>query len=167
MVNSEDVMQIETLAGNDGPYRDYSFIWDYAPHEIAMILGLKYIQPKIEKVSIKKTGNFSGNCNLLLSFDDFSTASVKLWNDRLPKMRSFQVRVKDKVYIYNDQKSPSVLIVNGSEISVEYTKPLTNAVNTFIKAVQNKHSIDYRFGSHWGVQIASLIERIIYQGGLK
>jgi predicted dehydrogenase len=156
-VNSEEVMQIETVAGNYGPYRDYSFIWDYAPHEIAMILGLKQIHPKTINSFIKYSSEYGGECQFNILFEDGTTATTQVWNDRYPKSRLLQVRSQNNLYIYDDQLFPKKLIFNSTMIDVAYMPPLTNAVMNFISAVDLGKTTDYRFGSNWAVNVSRLI----------
>jgi predicted dehydrogenase len=162
-VNGEEVMQIETSAGNDGPYRDYSFIWDYAPHDIAMILGLKPLEPKIERANIQSSSEYGGQCEFVISFEDGSRANAKIWNDRYPKSRLFSVKIQNKVYEYDDHQFPSVLIENKKQIPVNYTPPLTNAIVCFLNAVDQGKTADYRFGARWSYEIGNLIDQIYFR----
>jgi predicted dehydrogenase len=157
-VNEDEVMQIETAAGNDGPYRDYSFIWDYAPHDISMILGLKPNEPKFIRSFIQSSSEYAGQYELAVSFNDGSTAKTKIWNDRIPKSRWFQAKIQNNLYVYDGYHNPNELIVNGVKINVVYMPPLTNAVKTFLGAVESGRSTDYRLGACWAVNIARLIE---------
>jgi predicted dehydrogenase len=159
-VNAEEVMEIETAAGNNGPYRDYSFIWDYAPHDVAMILGLKQMEVKLINAITQSTGEYCGQCVFSMAFEDGSKTNTKVWNDRFPKERKFVVKVKNNCFIYDDQHYPFELISNGTKISTIYTPPLTNAVAIFLRSVWNGRADDYRFGAKIGTQIAEIIEKI-------
>ncbi|CAM8662228.1 MviM Predicted dehydrogenases and related proteins [Oxalobacteraceae bacterium] len=159
-VNSDEVMQIETAAGNDGPYRDYSFICDYAPHDIAMILGLKLLEPRLLTSVTQSSGKHEGLCEFALSFEDGSQAKTKIWNDRLPKVRRLEVKIQNNTYAYDDINHKNALILNGSEINVTYVPSLTNAVNAFLRAVEFDFVDDYRFGVEWAVKVANLIDQI-------
>jgi len=165
-VSSDEVMQIQTAAGNDGPSRDYSFIWDYAPHDIAMILGLKLLEPKLLTSVTESSSEHGGLCEFALSFDDGSEAKTKIWNDRLPKVRRFEVNIRNNIYAYDDINQKSALILNGSEINVTYVPALTNAVNAFLGAVEFDYVEDYRFGVDWAVKVAKLIELIRKKAGV-
>ena len=159
-VNEEEVMHIKTAAGNDGPYRDYSFVWDYAPHDIAMILGLKLLEPKLISASIQSSSEYGGQCEFAISFEDGSTANTKIWNDRHPKSRLFNVKIQNKLYEYDDHQFPSVLLENKKQIPVNYAPPLTNAIVCFLNAVDQGKTTDYRFGARWGYGVGNLIDQI-------
>jgi predicted dehydrogenase len=160
IVNEEEIMQIETAAGNDGPYRDYSFIWDYAPHDIAMILGLKQKEPKLINAVIQSSSEYGGQCEFAIAFDDGSTAITKIWNDRVPKKRQLQVKSRNNLLIYDDLNYKDALIINGEKFLVHYGQPLTLATMSFLKAVGIGKTDDYRFGSAWALNIADLIGKI-------
>jgi predicted dehydrogenase len=159
-VNDEDVMQIETAAGNDGPYRDYSFIWDYAPHDITMILGLKNLVPKLDFVMIKSSSEHSGRCEFIVSFDDGSIANTLIWNDSHPKERLLIVKIGQTVFSYDDQKSPDALVINGTKKFVGYTPPLTNCIKKFLEVAKNGTTQDYRFGADIPLSVSILIDQI-------
>ena len=159
-VNEEEVMQIETAAGNDGPYRDYSFIWDYAPHDIAMILGLKPMEPKLISANIQSSSEYGGQCEFAISFEDGSTAITKIWNDRVPKMRLLQVKTRNNLFVYDDLRCKDALIINGEKFLVHYGQPLQIATMSFLEAVSNGRTDDYRFGSEWALKVSDLIGKI-------
>jgi predicted dehydrogenase len=159
-VDAQEVMQIETAAGNDGPYRDYSFLWDYAPHDIAMILGLKLSEPKLISVNIQSSSEYGGQCEFAISFEDGSTANTKIWNNRKPKSRLLTLKVQNQLYEYDDLNSNKSLAINHTEIKVPYYPPLTNAVEAFLKSVIAGNTKDYRFGADWAVNVSQLINQI-------
>lgn len=159
-VNSDEVMQIETAAGNDGPYRDYSFIWDYAPHDIAMILGLKPLEPKLIMSNIESSSEYGGKCEFAISFEDGSMAKTKIWNDSFPKVRRLQVKAKNNLYIYDDLSSKDALIINGENYLVPRGKPLQSAITAFLRAVDHGKVDDYRFGPDWAFNVSLLTAQI-------
>ena len=46
-IEDEEITEIVTQAGNYGPFRDYSALWDYGPHDLSMILELMRSSPQV------------------------------------------------------------------------------------------------------------------------
>lgn len=160
-IDTDEQMEIRSFAGNEGPVRDYSYIWDYAPHDLAMILGLKNSLLKVRKSFVEGTSEFVGRCKFSLTHSDGTIANSIIWNDRPPKTRYLGVKTKKLELIYDDTLQNNSLILNGKMVTVPYTPPLTNAVKAFVNAVIDGKTSDYRFGGHWATNVATIIEEII------
>ena len=160
-IDTDEQMEIRSFAGNEGPVRDYSYIWDYAPHDLAMIIGLKDSLLKVRKSFVEGTSEFIGRCKFSLTHSDGTIANTMIWNDRSPKARFLGVKTKKLELIYDDTLQNNSLILNGKMVTVPYTPPLTNAVKAFVKAVVDGKTPDYRFGGHWPTNVATIIEEII------
>lgn len=161
----ETLIKIETQSGKEGPFRDYSFVWDYAPHDISMILGLKQSSQEVHVTSAEISNKMVGECRASLSFDLGVDAKIHIWNNRLPKARKLTVETTNGLYMYDDNIAPDNLIVNGVRQKVKYEKPLTASVWAFLGAVQEFGTADYRFGAKWAVSVAKVIEDIMSKAG--
>lgn len=141
--------------GNKGPFRDYSVIWDYAPHDISMCLGLangKY-PDVIEKY------NILGRKEIILTFDDlFIKCNIQVWNNQEPKTRIFELFSENTHLVYNDYDIDK-LKLNNSPIIINNVKPLTNVIKTFVEAI-NTGKTDWRFGVEIGKNVVKIIEKL-------
>jgi predicted dehydrogenase len=152
-----DIESIHTFAGNLGPYRDYSALWDYGPHDIAMILSLMVDMP--DSVSCKRQVYHTGESyQLQLNFRSDVYSRSEIWNHQLPKARKLIVRSGGKLFEYDDTRAEAKLCINGTPISIDYEPPLTIAVREFLRAVAQGGTQDARFGSIWAMQVVKILE---------
>jgi len=135
--------------GSYGPFRDYSEIWDYAPHDISMCLGLLQSYPK-EIIYSKMLERH----NITLASGN-KTCNIQIWNNSLPKTRRFELFCKDNHFIYDDL-SEYKLLLNNSPIIVSDEKPLTNVIIEFVKAIKTG-KMDWRFGAKIGQDVVNII----------
>lgn len=127
---------IRTIGQGDKPERDYSDLWDYGPHDIAMILDLVREYPKsikCELISKRKYG-------IVLEFSDFVSHSIIGFG---AKRRSFVASSNYGIYEYSDRFTSSDL-------------PLTNAIQVFIDAINGK--TDYRLGLDLSLGVLRVLE---------
>ena len=145
---------IRTRAGGYGPHRDYPPLWDYGPHDAAMIFGLLGADPL--RVEMKKRqGADGGHLWLALDFSAGSRAECEIWNDGVPKARHFHVRTDVGDWIYDDLDPLGRLQFQGRHLDISYEPPLTRAVRGFADAVIQGGTDDYRFGAAWSLTVAS------------
>ena len=160
-IQDEKLRKIEAESGNQGPFRDYSFVWDYAPHDLSLIFGLTDPCARLDVIGVHLENQLVGECEISLLVDMDVEARIRIWNSHLPKTRRLKVETTKNLYIYDDQLSPDALIKGGELKRVEYRKPLSVAVSEFLKAVRNSGTSDYRFGARWAMLTACAIEKII------
>jgi predicted dehydrogenase len=148
---------IQTFAGNIGPYRDYSALWDYGPHDIAMILSLSNDMPEV--VSCKRQVYELGESyQFQLNFHSGISSRSEIWNHQPPKARKLIVRAAGEVIEYDDTKPEAKLSIDGMSLPIAYEPPLTIEVREFLKAVGRGGTQDERFGSHWARQVSEILE---------
>ena len=143
--------ELLSCAGNVGPHRSYSALWDYGPHDIAMLLGLAS-GPSEGRHATRNGGTFG----LALRVGDH-TADVTVWNDDTPKTRLLIASRPGWVAQY-DELHPRghILRVDGVNVPVSSEKPLTRSVRAFADAVRTGVT-DWRFGS-FGADVVRLLE---------
>jgi len=150
---SVNLTEVTTRAGGNGPHRDYSALWDYGPHDVAMIFGLTGSDP-ICINSKQETGPEGSHVFIDLTFEKGTQASCEIWNDRLPKSRFLSVRTSNTEWIYDDLDSRGRLMCQGRYLELPYEPALTRAVRHFVDAVEAGGTDDYRFGADWALRVA-------------
>lgn len=140
-LKEEEIHFINSRAGNIGPYRDFSALWDYAPHEIAMISGLN--KSKIYLDYAENTLGLDGSGHkFILSTENKKISSTHVWNNSNPKTRLFEVNTSNKKFIYDDVMNEGKLTLNGENLILENNLPLTNSVNFFLRAIKNNKPLN-------------------------
>lgn len=108
---------IESKGGGQGPFRDYSALMDYAPHDLAMALQIFDIIPDevhLELTEIKNKLAFTAN--IKLNFSERGHANISISNISSEKVRTFKLEQKNNCWIYDDN-NPQKLTLNGVEQS--------------------------------------------------
>jgi hypothetical protein len=127
-----DIKGIFSIGCNNGPIRNYSSLWDYAPHDLSMILDLTKQNPhKIEYREFKP-----GLHIIKLYFDKFYSYSI-VGNGAKIKKRELIV-YSDNIYRYT----------NSENI-------LFNAINVFLNIINGKK--DYRMGLGLSLDILDIL----------
>jgi len=150
---AEKLTKIATRAGGNGPHRDYSALWDYGPHDVAMIFGLMGSDPTRIEIQ-QEQGPMGSHVFIDLAFKQGTQGSCEIWNDRLPKARFLSVQTSDMEWIYDDLDPRGRLRCHGQYLELPYEPPLTRAVRHFVDAIEAGGTDDYRFGADWALRVA-------------
>lgn len=122
------IRHIDTEASNFGPYRpDYSVIWDYASHDVSMVLNLLQESPSTVDATAQVltdagTHNWDVS-NLSLSFPLGITATIISSRIAPTKVRKFTVICEKATLVYDDTLTEKKLAVYES-INPESLKKL-------------------------------------------
>jgi len=130
----KDGFNIFCQSGNWGPFRNYSVLWDYGPHDLSLILALVNKTP--EKVRIHKTSTKDAkglSCIIELFFKK-GKAVIDLSNQRTSKTRYMRVD-SYKTWILDDTKKVGKLTVSGTSVTLENIRPLARAIGSFINVL--------------------------------
>lgn len=116
--DTSDILRINTIAGNFGPFRkDVSVLWDWGPHDIAMcihIIGKPPNDIKILKIQKENVGLGVGEkLSFELSFDNNIKANIVIGNTFKEKKRIFKVFFENKQIVFDDCNKPNLYLVNG------------------------------------------------------
>jgi predicted dehydrogenase len=160
--------RIYSRGGNEGPYRKYSALWDYAPHDISMCLGLGLGVPTFvtgfwspQKVNDVQVGS---HYDVNVGFGQ-SEAMIQIWSGAKPRTRWFEVVARGMRLTYDDtvlthgtgdrcQVRHNNVPVKGVDDSQLY--PHAHAVHAFAEAVRTGET-DWRFGADDAVTIAHIL----------
>lgn len=155
-------IHIHSKAGNDGPYRNFSPLWDWAPHDLSMILALGF--GMLDEINVNTATKFGDNKSARHRFDLIfsntnSLATVEVWNNSGPKTRQFEIHNSDgSVFgIYDDLAIPKVIV----NVPVDYdtTPPLDKLVSIFTRVCLFGIR-DPRIGVRDSVRIAEILEMV-------
>jgi predicted dehydrogenase len=168
------IRYIDTEASNFGPYRpDYSVIWDYASHDVSMVLDILQESPNNVTASAQAltdagTRNWDIS-NLFLSFPSGITANIGSSRISPIKVRGVTVVCEKATIVYDDTLpekklavyeglTPESLKALGAEKAVlgaiypEYdiTSPLMVELQEFVGVVTHKKkpTCDALFGAN-------------------
>jgi hypothetical protein len=142
---NNEILNIITYAGNAGPKRNYSALWDYGPHELSMIYALS----RSELILSSATNIYSingSNHSFILNMNGENFSSSKIWNDSLPKTRYIEVNTKKMKLVYDDILINDKLIINGKSIELDINPPLSNSLGIFLSAINNNIELKNHHG---------------------
>lgn len=137
-INPAKIKDIFSTGYSNNTQRDYSELWDYSPHDLAMILDITQKMPH----TVKCTKVNDRTYNISMSFDTFNTTSL-IGHSNFERVRYFEVNDGQK-HEYEDVK----MIGNDS--------PLTNAIKVFIDAINGKD--DSRLGIDLSLKVLKILE---------
>lgn len=156
---------VSSLAGNTGPFRKYSSLWDWGPHDVSMCLSL-FDQPPNQHLTtaVRYTADSGGVVDVVnLVFGSDTTATLKFGNGLRKKVRHFTVKFESHggEIVYEDC-SFTPLRVNGIAVGVEREPPLQNVVEAFVKGIQTGET-DWRWSPYLveeTARILTLVDKI-------
>jgi hypothetical protein len=122
---------IESVGTGNNQNRTYSRLWDYGPHDVAMILDLAQEYPSDIQCS-----ELNDKFTIKMKFNDFETVT----NIGFSKIRQRYLNVND-THMYNGENET----------------PLTTALNVFIDAINGKS--DYRLGTNLSFNIMRVLDK--------
>lgn len=164
--NPNQILNIESEAGNMGPYRSgYSALWDYGAHDVSMILDLLGQFPaEIQATAsdVKKNGDAeAGDYSATLVFASGVQAHFAVSNQRKEKLRNFRVETADSFYLCEDVPVTKLTRIkkrsgDRTPIDISSHKPVERLLNVFADGLEGK--IDARWGLNLGVDVIRCLE---------
>jgi len=141
-----DVRAINAISGNRGPGRDsWSALWDWAPHDVAMVLTVMETGPvSVSAVIVERSsGGVQAleNVRLKLKFADGAVANITTGNAFERRCREFVVSIDDTALSYAEspENDRSLVILKGDNaqrVSVDSIAPLTAALAEFAMRIR-------------------------------
>ncbi len=136
-----DVRAITAISGNRGPGRtSWSVLWDWAPHDVAMVLTVMEAVPVSVSAAIVERASDGAqtleNIHLKLEFADGAVANITTGNAFDARCREFVVSIGDTTLTYAESadNERSLLIMQGDDAQpacVDSIAPLTAALAEF------------------------------------
>jgi predicted dehydrogenase len=143
---------IRSIGGNHGPFRNYSPLLDYGPHDLSMCLSLFNNPPNSVSVSEDAEGIYT----IKLKFDN-SKAEIAIGNGMSKKYRYFEVLSHDgQSMSYDDLVPYDKLKRNGQSHSILVNNYLFDVIKTFIEYIETGAK-DWRFNHRLNLEIMRIL----------
>jgi len=102
-LSNDSPIEIESRAGNRGPYRDYSPLFDYSPHDLAMTLQVFGCMPDSISLELQNVeSELAFGANIALDFGPLGQAKIFSSNTSSTKERYFELRQAEQHWVYDD-----------------------------------------------------------------
>jgi predicted dehydrogenase len=141
MTRSWYPVEIESEGGGPGPFRDYSALLDYGPHDVSMALSVLGGPP--DSSSVRRVPSPSGEVWRISLSAGRSSASSTVGSGLTSRRRRFEVRCGARVAVYDDMARRK-LTVDGRPVSSPDEPPLKRAVLAFHRLVRTGTVEDWR-----------------------
>lgn len=129
------VIAIESEGSNRGPFRNWSPLLDYAPHDLAMCFDLLGLSAELRLVEATRSRSSSGGELFEARFQKgAATVVMRLGNGAVTKSRRFAVTVAGgRSIVYDDcLPHPTKLVDRGAAVAIDETLPLDAALTHFL-----------------------------------
>jgi predicted dehydrogenase len=147
---------INTRGYGDGPFRDYSSLFDYGSHDLSMCFALIKGKATIEYASEMHSWHSSGSLfDLHLDLDGVRVFS-QIGNGAKNKSRYFDVLGSGGVVVYDDQREPK-LTYNGQGVSIDPMASLTASTKAFLQMIEGRNV------PHIGLELPKQVIAILEQ----
>lgn len=159
-IDEQRVRSFQSEAGGDGPFREYSPLWDYGPHDLSLLGYLSESEFTLARYFSENIGAGTNQRIDLGAGGDLS-ARIHVWNNGQIKTHRFSIETDSHKIIFDDFSPKGRIWFNGNYPTLEYLPPLTLAVQAFLKKVSTKQClIDRRFGTSIAVKYTRLLASI-------
>jgi predicted dehydrogenase len=165
---AQDLGQIRSIhseSGNWGPFRDYTALWDWGPHDLSVVLTLLRQSPstiRIEELERRHVENtLAGNYQIELGFRNDVRASIKLGNLFEQKTLRLTVVLERGTLVFDDLAANRLIRRDDKTggttvVELDNKLPLTRAVETFVRGIRGEAS--EFFGLDLAVEIARVLD---------
>lgn len=164
-IKNDPAKSITSYGYNNGPAREYSSLFDYGSHDIAMGIFLtQAYEVNRELAWIVNSGrskDYSMLYNYMVNLKYNKTINHKMivGNAGSFKKRYFSVDTEYHSYIYDDL-SENKLYIDGMPQEVKKISPLQNMLECFIKNINNSYIEDKRFGLKISSDTVKILEQV-------
>ncbi|KKL58486.1 hypothetical protein LCGC14_2224890 [marine sediment metagenome] len=153
-VGSWEPMCIRSEGGNNGPFREYSSILDYGPHDVAMAIAIAGSSPDGAEV-FRVESEVGELYNIRLYFGR-SEANLMVGNGMASKKRYFEASCGNRIAAYDDLAEKDKFTLDGSVVRTMLTSSLDEAVHVFSRAVSDRDT-DWRFSAGLNLDIMRIL----------
>jgi predicted dehydrogenase len=134
MLKNEEIIKINSMGCNRGPFRNYSSLFDYAPHDLSMGMYLAGDLNFDKFCCHAKDENGGTNYNIKAYYGDIKH-NIFIGNGSKEKKRYLEVICEsNNKYVYDDL-SINKLVVNKEPVEISKTKPLENSIGYFLEFI--------------------------------
>lgn len=146
------VRRVSSLSGSDGPFRNYSALYDWGPHDLSMCLSLFMSDPSDMEASRVASGR-GEMFDVFLGFGE-AYANLRFGNGLGAKTKVMTVSSPDGEAVYDG--SAQTLEFRGKTISFSATTPLREALLVFRKLARGEQ--DWRADPWVSIETARLLD---------
>jgi len=138
MEEIQPLEHIESIGGNDGPFRRYmSGLWDYGPHDLSMVLDAIGEAPRNLEARRLNGDGVVHTIRVELSFASGTTAELTFGNLMTEKRRYFRCVGAGGTLELSDYPTPS-LLKDGDPIAFQGPRPLASVYQAFAESFVTK-----------------------------
>jgi len=148
---------LESIAGNDGPERSYSALWDYGPHDVAMAVATAHRRGASAQVRAAIRALDADSYRLEMSLGDSARMSAYVSRHLTKKTRLLRGTSCCGRVEYNEH-AEHILTVDGKPRAVDPERPLQRAIRHFAEAVKTGKT-DWRFGAELPLAVTRILEQ--------
>jgi predicted dehydrogenase len=161
------VRTIHSEAGKWGPFRDYTALWDYAPHDLSITLDLMRQAPVDVRITELESrpveGGLGANYRIELDFGSGARADIMVGNLLRERIRRFTVDFNQQSLVLDDLATDKLVLHNHASdtrtaVTIDSKLPLTRAVETFVDGIRGRAT------EHFGLGLAVEIARVLAHG---
>jgi predicted dehydrogenase len=152
-------LQVVSLAGNSGPFRDYSSLWDWGPHDVSMCLSVMGRAPD-DVEAVRHVHDDGGTVDIVSLGFQGSRADLTFGNGLPKKVRAFSVSPKRGLSVtYSDGPTPALLSSDGGFTSFRGgPSPLKVMLDSFYSVVSGSASPDWRYEPWIALETARILD---------
>jgi predicted dehydrogenase len=133
------VSSIESEGYSKGPFRGWSSLYDYGPHDIAMCLGLMGVDAPfvLEEVCARPPAEPQGTLLQARFKLGSAKSTIRVGNGGATKCRRFTATLSDgRTLVYDDlQPHPGKLLDSGRPVPVAPEMPLDQVLGDFLSQI--------------------------------
>jgi hypothetical protein len=144
---------VHASGGGPGPVRAYSDLWDYGPHDVAMVADLI----GTPEVTYAERRSSFWSINLVGKHGSATVHVSNRLTDKCRFLRAYEPDLRSS-WIYDDC-APHKLLRNNQPVPISPELPLTRSLKAFTEAVRLGGTDDRRFGARWALTVANVLQR--------
>jgi predicted dehydrogenase len=147
-------LRIRSEGGNSGPFRDYSSLLDYGPHDVAMAMAVFGSSP--EWAEVFRTESGAGELYNIRLYSGGSEADLTVGNGMASKKRYFEASCGTRIATYDDLAERDKFVLDGRPVKTVLTPPLDEAVHVFARSIQDRDR-DWRFSPGFNLDVMRIL----------
>lgn len=158
------IVGIESIGRGQGPIRDYSSLWDYGVHDLAMSiwltrgLPLPFLESRIINQDQSEVFTFN------LAYQNFDhKVTTGNFSPEVPRIRDFNIslrRGKSLRYYRDFGSGKDILLKNDKEQKISSKSALENSIQNFLNLIDGKENVK-RPGLAISQGIDSLVKQLL------
>jgi predicted dehydrogenase len=149
----------ESEAGGVGPFREYSPLCDYGPHDLSIFTYLTGTCPQLVDFQSERT---SIGCSEAIRIKDENgcVGSMSFWNNRPPKTHRILMNIGVEQILFDDFDPFGKVKIGSKYQALPWRPPLSQALSAFLTRISEKsRSNDRRFNTYLSKLYIEILNR--------